>query len=243
MPMNDWTRVEAGIFHAFHHHWTSAISHTLNSGLLPGEYYALPEQVAGAGTPDVFTLQFANPSSEPSSDHGTVTTVLSRPQTRFVVETENEVYRRKKNSIVIRHISGHRIVALIEIISPNNKSSLYAFQSLVTKACDFIERRVHLLLIDPFAPGPRDPNGIHAAVWQNIEGSLFVLPPDKPLTMVAYECDQLTRAYIDPIAVGDTLPTMPVFLEPGFWVPLALETTYQATFTLLPRHLRETLAQ
>jgi hypothetical protein len=40
MPMHDWTKVEAGVFHAFHHHWISAISDVLNSGCLPPEYYA-----------------------------------------------------------------------------------------------------------------------------------------------------------------------------------------------------------
>ena len=57
MPMHDWTRVEAGIFHAFHHRWISAISDTLNSGLRPRDYYALPEQQAAGFGPDVLTLQ------------------------------------------------------------------------------------------------------------------------------------------------------------------------------------------
>ena len=35
MPMHDWTRVPAGIFHAFHHAWISAISDSLNGGILP----------------------------------------------------------------------------------------------------------------------------------------------------------------------------------------------------------------
>lgn len=35
MPVHDWTRVEAGIFHAFHHRWISAISDALNEGILP----------------------------------------------------------------------------------------------------------------------------------------------------------------------------------------------------------------
>lgn len=41
MPLHDWTRVEAGIFHAFHHRWISAISDVLNEGILLGD--PLPE--------------------------------------------------------------------------------------------------------------------------------------------------------------------------------------------------------
>lgn len=29
MPMHDWTRVDAGIYRAFHHEWISEISRTL----------------------------------------------------------------------------------------------------------------------------------------------------------------------------------------------------------------------
>jgi hypothetical protein len=43
MPIHDWTRVDAGIFHAFHHDWITYISSALNRGLLPPRFYALPE--------------------------------------------------------------------------------------------------------------------------------------------------------------------------------------------------------
>ena len=42
MPIHDWTRVDAGIFHAFHHDWITEIARALNRGLLPADYYALP---------------------------------------------------------------------------------------------------------------------------------------------------------------------------------------------------------
>lgn len=42
MPMHDWTRVEAGIFHAFHHRWISALSDTLNGGTLPAGCVMVP---------------------------------------------------------------------------------------------------------------------------------------------------------------------------------------------------------
>ena len=32
MPMHDWTRVLAGIFHHFHHEWISEIARSLNNG-------------------------------------------------------------------------------------------------------------------------------------------------------------------------------------------------------------------
>lgn len=243
MPMHDWTRVEAGIFHAFHHRWISAISDVLNTGLLPKDYYALPEQQAAGFGPDVLTLQDQAPDEEGPSTQGggTATALQTRPQTRFTAETPADFYRRKKSSIAIRHVSGDRIVAMLEIVSPGNKASRHAFQAFVTKACELLEHRIHLLLIDPLPPGPRDPNGIHAAIWEEIADAPFQLLEDKPLTLVAYECDLTTRAYIEPIAVGDVLPAMPLFLMANGQVPVPLEATYQTAFAVMPRRWQRVL--
>lgn len=35
MAVHDWTRVEAGIFHAFHNAWIVQLQVRLNMGLLP----------------------------------------------------------------------------------------------------------------------------------------------------------------------------------------------------------------
>ncbi len=57
MPIHDWTRVDAGIFHHFHHGWIEDLSRALNRGLLPPDHYALAEQIAAGLGPDVLTLQ------------------------------------------------------------------------------------------------------------------------------------------------------------------------------------------
>src|SRR4051812_27207151 len=57
MPIHDWTRVSAGTFHAFHNAWIAEVQRAMNGGLLPADYYALAEQVAGQVIPDVLTLQ------------------------------------------------------------------------------------------------------------------------------------------------------------------------------------------
>jgi hypothetical protein len=237
MPMHDWTRVDAGIFHAFHHDWITELGRVLNGGLLPDDYYALPEQQAAGFGPDVLTLQIP---SAPSSD-GTTTLVQTRPQTQFTAETAAEFYRRKKSTIVVRHVSGDRIVAILEVVSPGNKASRHAMRAFVEKACELLEHRIHLLILDPFPPGPRDPNGVHAAIWAEVEDEPFVLPKDKPLTLVAYECDLTTRAYIQPIAVGDPLRDMPLYVEPNRHVLVPLEVTYQAGFGAMPRRWRTVL--
>lgn len=63
------------------------------------------------------------------------------------------------------------------------------------------------------------------------------------MTLVAYETGLSVRAYVEPVAVGETLHDMPLFLEPGGHVPVPLERTYQAAFAALPRRWRVVLEQ
>jgi hypothetical protein len=244
--MHDWTRVPPGIFHAFHHEWISEISRELNRKLLPQDYYALPEQVAAGFGPDVLTLQEQPPDPQPPAEEpggvATATILQTRPQTTFTAETDAEFYRRKKSSIAIRHVSDDRIVAMLEIVSPGNKSNSYAFRAFVDKACELLEHRIHLLIIDPFPPTDRDPDGIHAAIWEQIEQQApFHLPGDRPLTLTAYECDLTTRAYIEPVAVGESLPDMPLYLQPNGYVQVPLEATYASAFSIQPKRWRRVL--
>ncbi|REJ93803.1 MAG: hypothetical protein DWQ34_09865 [Planctomycetota bacterium] len=51
MPMHDWTRVTAGIFHDFRFSWVGNICQALNSNLLPGAHYALLERSTAPRAP------------------------------------------------------------------------------------------------------------------------------------------------------------------------------------------------
>ena len=57
MPTHDWTRVDAGLFHAFHQTWIVTLSRALNSGVLPSGYFALPEQSIQGPIPVSLTLK------------------------------------------------------------------------------------------------------------------------------------------------------------------------------------------
>jgi hypothetical protein len=219
------------------------MARALNHGLLPDDYYALPEQQAAGFGPDVLTLQSASAyeNEVPASSGGAATLTQTRPQTQFTAESDAEFYRRRKSSVVVRHVSGDRIVAMLEVLSPGNKASRHALRAFIDKVCELLEHRIHLLILDPFPPGPRDPNGVHAAIWQEVQDEPFALPKGKPLTLVAYECALTTRAYIETVTVGDPLPDMPLFLQPSAYVIVPLENTYQKAFEGLAQRWRKVL--
>lgn len=237
MPMHDWTRVEAGIYHAFHSEWISQINRALLP-LLPEGYYCLPEQQAAGFGPDIRTLQDGRP--EPGEGHGGTAT-RARPRTTLYQETPTEFYLRKNRSVVIRHVSGDRIVAMIEVVSPGNKNSANGLRAFVTKVRELLQQKVHLLLIDPFPVSQRDPHGLHAAIMAEAQDDPLQLPEDLPLGLIAYECAEVVRTYLEPVAVGDLLPDMPVFLYPGFHLDVPLEATYTRAWEIVPPRWRRVI--
>jgi hypothetical protein len=256
MPIHDWTRVDAGIFHHFHQRWIVAITDVLNQRLLPGEYYALAEQQGAGFEPDVLTLKMSIatvPDDAPGPPlpripgHGDGNNaagggvLVAQPRVRITAETDLDFYRRKQNVVAVRHISGDHLVAIVEIVSKGNKSGRKAFDDFVRKAAEFLNRQIHLLIVDLQPTALRDPQGIHGAIWDEVAGQEYVRPTDKPLTLAAYESGAGVRAFIEPIGVGDSLIDMPLFLEPGRHVAVPLEETYQLAFNSVPRRWRAIL--
>jgi hypothetical protein len=244
MPIHDWTRVEAGIFHAFHHDWITEIARALNRGLLPGAYYALPEQLADGFGPDVLTLRRPGGNGAPparETPDGGVALAVAPPRVRIRMRAEANRYAARAKAVTVRHVSNHQVVALVEIVSPENKNNQNGLNAFVRKACDALAAGVHLLLVDLFPPGARDPQGIHRAVWGEDCGADYALPEGKPLTCVAYVGGPGAEAFIEPVGVGDALPEMPLFLTTDVYVSVPLEATYRSAWEGLPAYWRDVL--
>jgi len=190
MPIHDWTRVPAGLFHHFHQDWTIEIARALNRGRLSKGVDALVEQ---------------------RSD--------------------------RANRVVVRHHLG-RILAVIEIVSPGNKDSRAALRNFVEKTVDFLRAGVHVLIVDLFPPTPRDPSGLHKVVWDEFMEEDFTFPPGMDRMVASYETGLEQAAYVEPVAVGDALPDMPLFLTNELHVATPLEPTYQAAWDASPEGIR-----
>ena len=241
MPIHDWTRVDAGLFHHFHERWIGALCDTLNGGWLPRGFVALADQVAGGSIPDVVTLNRGPKSPGTRDPAGGLAVATAPPRARFVDEVEADAYARRANRIRVQHRHG-QVVAVIEIVSPGNKNSQTALRAFVRKTSDLIWQGVHLLVMDLFPPSDRDPQGVHKAIWDEIADRPFELPADKPLTVAAYRAAPVKTAYVEPVAVGDDLPGgLPIFLTEDDYVLAPLEETYRATWAVFPADFKELL--
>ena len=241
MPIHDWSRVFAGLFHAFHHNWITEIQRALNGGLLPAGYYALPEQVSRPFGPDVLTLRL--PGAGDGSDRDPTyadddtggLAVAVAPPSLAVTDTvdESALYAARQSSVVIRHTTGDDAVAIIELVSRGNKQSPAAVDQFVNKAVGILSDGVSLQFVDVHRPGRHDPTGMHGALWDRLGGT-YTPPPGKPLAAAAYSAGPMTTCYVEPLAVGDALPELPLFLTSQRYVNVPLEPTYAAAYADVP---------
>jgi hypothetical protein len=243
MPVHDWTRVEAGIFHDFHNAWVIELRNALNGGLLPRDYYALTEQHAGRYIADLLTLYAGGAAEAPPlpplpPPEGAIAVAEAPPKVRRTL-TGTAVRRRR--SLAIRHVSGHRLIALVEIVSPANKDRTEHVTEFADKVIAALERGVHVLLLDLFPPTRRDPRGIHGAVWDYFDDEPYEVPEDEPLTLTSYAASSPPVAYVEHRAVGGALPEMPLFLRGERYIHVPLELTYEAAYRGFPAFWRDVL--
>lgn len=159
-------------------------------------------------------------------------------------EPETNDLLQRANRVAIRHRLGE-VVCIIEIVSPGNKATRGAVAQFVDKTLEFLRGGVNVLLVDPFAPGPRDPHSLHKLVWDEVSADdvPFELPADEPLLLASYRAgDDLAQlppvAFIEPARVGAALPDMAAWLDPDEYVYVPLERAYCAAWEACPADYR-----
>ena len=242
MPIHDWTRVPAGIFHHLHVTWLSELAGELNDGILPAGYYALGEQVISGAVPDVLTLERRRmPQMPPTFREDAAEAGSPEPTATLTAVALDPSYPPRPRVLAIRHVTGDRVVAIVEIVSPGNKHDAAELGALVEKTVVSLSKGIHVLLIDLHPPGAYDPDGLHNVVWRELGQEPTESFPERPLAFVSYAATQGVKAYIEPRAVGEELPSMPLFLSARARVSLGLESSYRKAFAKVPAHLREVL--
>ncbi len=236
MPVHDWTRVDAGIFHDFHLGWIGELRTALNCGLLPPDFYALVEQHAGRKIPDLLALHAVSASGPPPAPATTGGLALAEapPRVSRTVRLRGS-YRTLRRTLAIRHVSGHRLVAVLEIVSPGNKDRRKNVEAFAEKIAALLDAGINALLVDVFPPGTQDPRGMHGAVKEMFgDDEQFQVPEDRPLTQVSYEAGPEIDAYLEYAAIGRPLPDMPLVFSEGRYINVPLESTYLAAYRGMP---------
>ena len=263
VPIHDWTRVDAGIWHDFHVAWIGEIRKQLNAGLLPDPFYALAEPQGGFSVEgeddepgadlsdddpdeprrfeaDLLTLRDEGGAA---ASGGGVALLDRPPRVRLTGALRDGPLTRR---IAVRHGSDDRVVALIELVSPGNRDGWGKIGSFCEKVVAAIRGGVHVLMIDLFPPTPLLPAGMRGEIAGRFGGQ-YAPPAGEPLTCAAYRAaGSATTTFVEPLRVGARPPTMPLFLSgtpPSDQnrVDLPLADGYAAAFAPTPAKYRRVL--
>ena len=211
---------------SFHVNWAGAIADSLNEFLLPDGYFAEEHAHAGARV-EIDVATFAD---EPLADRdgGVATQTYAPPQPTMTIpaafsdEFEVRVYEEE---------GGARLVAALELVSPANKDRESHRRAFATKCAGYLSQGIALIVIDVVTS--RQAN-LHAQIMSLLGRELEDgLPDDAELYAVAYRpvvrgANQLVEVWVEPLAIGHELPTLPLALNAELCIPIDLESTYTA---------------
>ena len=132
-------------------------------------------------------------------------------------------------------------MAVIELMSPGNKSSRRDWNRFVDKAIAVLDRGIHLVVIDPFPPSPRDPNGAHAAIRKGVTGRRYRQPENQSLAASSYLASETMKCFVRPFNATEAVPEIPLFLTETRHVSIPLESCYEAAWAEFPKEWKPRL--
>jgi hypothetical protein len=206
----------------------------LNQDQLPAEYFAMPLVTLGGGVQvDVGT--FESGEQPGSINRGVVTQTWAPPQPPLSAAVDFvslDVYEVR----VMQQMGGPQLRSAIELVSPGNKDRASHRRAFAVKCAAYLQQGVAVIIVDVVTE--RTAN-LHATV-ADILGLAHPLAWASPsqLYAVAYRPMQAhdtqhLDVWPEALAIGATLPTMPLWLHEALCLPLMLEKSYQATCAAL----------
>jgi hypothetical protein len=207
---------------------------------LPQRYAAEPQVHLGSSIEiDVATFDEDEAdflaSGESDNGGGVATAVWAPPRPTLAVATDlpdMDAYAVR----VYDDRSDHRLVAAVEIISPSNKDRPDHRRAFVAKCATLLRNNVSVTIIDLVTTRNFNLYGDLMELIGQTDPSLG----DDPPALYAVACRWgrsenrgLLETWMNPLAIGQPLPTLPLWLADDFAVPLELEPSYEETRRIL----------
>jgi hypothetical protein len=227
----------------FHHKFASELSTELN-GLLPAPYYAELEMRPELGivdkegerqriVPDVTVVRYPRLPKEPGRE---AVAVMERPRRDISpsIDAAMSLGTLRHHFVEIRDPSrGHKLITLIEIVSPSNKRSGPDREAYGFKQREVLESDASLIELDLVRAGRRIlPTADLKATIRTIK------PPPAYLVLVnrAWQRTAFATSYqIFPVGLREWLPCIPVPLKQAEEeVPLDLQFVFNRAYNTGP---------
>lgn len=220
MPLLDHFRPplsERRHWHSFHNSWATYISSQLNA-LLPQGYFAEANVQFGVEI-DVAAFEELGTETEtanwqPPPPHAILPIEFSEAIVEIAVFSQS---------------GGPQLIAAMELISPANKDRLTHREAFVNKCASYLQAGISVVLVDVVTERSAD---LHSELLLRLGAGRVAA--SSALFASAYrpvERDSQTQLEVwhEPLQIGESLPTLPLWLRGGFCLPVDLEASYERT--------------
>ena len=211
----------------FHHAWATFIAQQLNQETLPPDYFAESEVSVGPELEiDVAAMKLVDTGG------GAATAVWSPPRPKIAARVDFARLDSYEIRVYRDLGGGAELRAAIELVSPANKDRVGSRLTFAAKCAGYLKHGLGLAIVDVVTSRAAN---LHAELFRVLEvkARRAGWEPPTGLYAVAYRAATLRKnprieAWPEPLALGEPLPTLPLWLAPDLCVPLRLEDSYLA---------------
>jgi len=203
-------------WHSFHNSWATYLAADLNRQL-PAGYFAEANVQFGIEI-DVATFDERSTPLTGGWNPPAPTTTIPYAVTTDQIEV-----------LVYQQEGGPQLAGAVEFVSPSNKDRATARDAFVSKCVAYLSQSIGLLMVDVVTD--RHAN-LHAELMARLGSPHATAEPE--LYATAYRRVEHAKAqgvdvWLESLAVGQALPTLPLWLPGGLCLEVALEESYTRT--------------
>ncbi|HVA46235.1 MAG TPA: DUF4058 family protein [Pirellulales bacterium] len=210
----------------------------LNQGVLPTGYYAVP-LVDRDGPIDIDVAALHDHEASHSASDGVEPRTWAAPAPAVAVAVDLATVDGVEVQVFAEE-GDPRLAAAVELLSPRNKDRLAARQAFAVKCVGCLQQGSSVVVVDTVTTRRADLRSTILSLL-GVDLGAAALPP-AGLSAVSYravgrdeEWQQL-EVWPAPLALGQPLPTLPLWIASDYSVPLDLEASYQMTCADLRIH-------
>lgn len=240
MPLRDHFRSPVNDRHSWdelHGQWPGEIVRHLRTILPPG-FRAGPNVHLGSRF-EVDVCAYEPDADSPEANAGTgATGTATLTALAPTLTVEAELFEQDEYEVRLYDTErGRTLVAVIEIVSPSNKDRPAKRESFVGKLTTLLQQGLCVSVVDLVSVRQANLYAQLLTLLGRADPSLGEAPPMYAVTLRGRQQPKsrlsLLDAWFYPMAVGQPLPTIPIWLAPGLGVLLPLETSYEEACRVL----------
>ncbi len=218
-PRADWQ--------SFHHRWANTIANTLDR-TLPERFFSRVEVNLGLDAGADVTEEELHEEIGLNGAGGAVVQTVAPPRQLIIPA----VYPAECAVEIRESHRGARLVAVVELVSPANKDRPDRRRAFAIKSVAYLEHGVGLIIVDPVTNAQFN---LHNEMMRALDvGTSYLMAGDPTIYAVGYQPEYEEErsqivAWPHALAIGQALPTVPLYLRGTGCIPLDLESTYMET--------------